>query len=136
MDFLDNVKKIVTDTAQTAVKKSGEIIESTKIKYNIFDLKNDIDKIYREIGEEIYNKFENEADVFDSVTQKCELIKEKNKMIAQLEKEIAELKNFVKCENCYSDCERTMKYCPKCGCILHSSNDGDNDKAFDAEVID
>lgn len=136
MDFLDNIKKIVTDTAQTAVKKSGEILESTKIKYSIFDLKNDIDIIYREIGEEIYDKFENESDVFDSVNQKCELIREKKKMIAKLEMEIADIKNTIKCGNCENICQKQMDFCPKCGNKLHNDGDDSSDKVFEAEVVE
>lgn len=138
MDFLGNVKKMVTDTTQTVVKKSGEVLETTKIKYGIFNLKNDIDLIYKEIGKEIYNKFETGDDVFDSVNSKCELIREKNKEIAQMEKEIANVKNIVYCANCENVCDKQMEFCPKCGGKLDNKDFGDKneDKVFEAGVIE
>lgn len=132
MDFLGNVKKIVTDTAQTAVKKSGEILGTTKIKYSIFDLKNDIDIIYKEIGELIYDKFETETDVFDDVNAKCELIKEKKQKIAELQKEADDMKNSVTCEKCGNVCSKDMTFCPGCGEKLAQDTE---DKVFEAEVI-
>ena len=30
MNFLENVKEVVTDTAQTVAKKSGELVDKTK----------------------------------------------------------------------------------------------------------
>lgn len=133
MDFLGNVKKIVTDTAQSAVKKSGEILGTTKIKYSIFDLNNDIDIIYKEIGELIYTKFETDTDVFDDVNSKCELIKEKKEKIMQLQKEADEMKNSVSCDKCGNICSKDMTFCPSCGEKLEEDTE---DKVFEAEVIE
>ena len=38
MDFLENVKSVVSDTAQTVIKKSGEFIETSKVQDAVFDL--------------------------------------------------------------------------------------------------
>jgi len=136
MDFLGNVKKMVTDTAQTAVKKSGEIFETTKIKYSIFDLKNDIDIIYKEIGELIYTKFETDVDVFNEVNEKCELIKEKKVKIEQLKKEMSEIKNSISCEECSNACSNNMDYCPKCGAKLKDDASESVETVFEAEVVE
>ena len=42
MDFLENVMSAVGSAAQTVVKKSGEVVEYSKLKYSMFDLSNSI----------------------------------------------------------------------------------------------
>ena len=37
MDFLENVMSAVGSAAQTVVKKSGEVVEYSKLKYSMFD---------------------------------------------------------------------------------------------------
>ena len=54
MDFLSNVKKAFKDTSKTVVQKTEELVETSKTKYSIYDVKNDIEAIYTEIGREIY----------------------------------------------------------------------------------
>ena len=42
--FLENVMSAVGSAAQTVVKKSGEVVEYSKLKYSMFDLSNSIKK--------------------------------------------------------------------------------------------
>ena len=46
MDFLENVMSAVGSAAQTVVKKSGEVVEYSKLKYSMFDLSNSIKNLY------------------------------------------------------------------------------------------
>ncbi len=71
MDFMDNLKKAVSDTAQTAVKKTGEFVENSKTKYSIYDLKNEIEKRYTELGKEIYEARAEDRNIADFVEEKC-----------------------------------------------------------------
>ena len=54
MDFLENVMSAVGSAAQTVVKKSGEVVEYSKLKYSMFDLSNSIKNLYSQIGEAVY----------------------------------------------------------------------------------
>ncbi len=130
MDFMDNVKRVAAETAQAAVKKSGELMETAKIKYAIFDLKNEIRKTYEEIGSDIYRQYSEDADAAESVRQKCLRIDALNHEIAQLSRKLGDLKNVVECAQCGKSCKIEMEYCPYCGSRLERSN------VVEAEIFD
>ncbi len=74
MDFLSNVKKMFTDTTKTVAKKTGELVETSKTKYSIYDAKNDIEKIYTDIGREIYAGYKEDRNVAEFIEEKCKEI--------------------------------------------------------------
>ena len=74
MDFMDNVKKAITDTAKIAAQKTGEFVENSKTKYSIYDLKNEIEKIYTEIGAAVYTGRKEDNDISEFVEKKCDEI--------------------------------------------------------------
>lgn len=82
MSFGDNFKRVVSDTARIAVKKSGEVIETAKNKYNEFDLNSELDSIYREIGKVVYTAFNEDTDVSEEIKSLCAKVDEK---LAELE---------------------------------------------------
>jgi len=112
MDFND-VKKVVGDTAQKVVKKSGEAVEYGKLKYKIYDLQNDINKIFTQIGQDVYEGYKGDY-VNDDIPNKCTLIDEKKAGIEELEEKLRELKNTKKCE-CGKVTSKENSFCPACG---------------------
>lgn len=115
MEFMENVKNVVTDTAQTVVKKTGELLEASKIKYSIFDLKSDIKKLYAQIGEMYYqNKKSGEQDE-NSMQELCDLIDAKYAQIDALNAKLEDVKNQAKCPACGRICDAELNYCPFCG---------------------
>lgn len=74
MDFLSNVKKLFTDTTKTVAKKTGELVETSKTKYSIYDAKNDIEKVYTDIGREIYAGYREDRNVAEFIEEKCKEI--------------------------------------------------------------
>ncbi len=112
MDFLENVKNVVTDTAQKVVKKSGEIIEASKVKYTIFELKGDIKKLYEEIGKLTYETISADGDYAEDIKLKCDIITAKLAKIEYL-KNTGEM--GVKCPSCGRDAGVDDENCPSCG---------------------
>lgn len=88
MDFIENLKKAVTDTAQTAVKKTGKFVEDSKTKYSIYDLKNDIEKIYTEIGSEVYRSYKADENISEFIESKCAEIDSLNEKIEELKNKL------------------------------------------------
>lgn len=81
MDYLTNLKKTTTDVTYKVVKKTEEFIETSKLKYRIYDLKMEIEKVQKQIGCEVYNAYLEEREVSDVVEEKCHKIDElKEKM--------------------------------------------------------
>jgi len=113
MDFQD-VKKVVGDTAQKVVKKSGEAVEFGKLKYKIYDIQNDISKIFVQIGQDVYEGYKGDY-VNDDIPSKCELIDQKKAEIEELEEKLRELKNTKKCNSCGKVSKKEDAFCPSCG---------------------
>ena len=112
MDFQD-VKKIVGDAAQKVAQKSGEALEYGKVKYAIYDIQNDISKIFTQMGQDVYESYKG-GTVDDTISQKCDLIDEKKAEIEDLEVKLEELKNCKKCE-CGKSCKKEDAFCAACG---------------------
>lgn len=88
MKFFENAKKAAGIFANNVAKKTGEIVEDSKTKYSIFDLKNEIDKAYTEIGKEIYTGYKEDRNVADYIEEKCAAIDEINAKIAELQQKL------------------------------------------------
>lgn len=71
MDFKYNLKKAIADTAQTVAQKTGELVECSKTKYSIYDLNNEIEKVYTDLGRKIYECYKEDEDASEFVSEKC-----------------------------------------------------------------
>ena len=110
-----DIKNKVAETAKSAIKKSNEIVEITKLNFTIGDLQGQIDKMLKDIGKMIYDAY-TEGDVFsEEITAKCEEIDKKSEEIAELKKKLQELKNIKICPNCNKENEADASFCSKCG---------------------
>ena len=74
MAFTDNAKKFFSDTAKVIVKKSNNIYETAKNKYNEYDLHNNIDNLYKDLGKLIYTGYKEDVDVSETIQGVCEEI--------------------------------------------------------------
>ena len=88
MKFFENFKIAAKKTIDVAAKKTGEIVEDSKTKYGIFDLNNEINKIYTEIGSEVYAAYKDDRSVGEVVEENCAKIDELNAQIEELRKKL------------------------------------------------
>ncbi len=80
MDFMENVKdvaesvkSVAKDTAAVVAKKTGEIVEASKVQYMMFELKNDIKKLYAEIGRLTYLALEEDEENTQEIKDLCDI---------------------------------------------------------------
>lgn len=118
MEFLDQVKKTATDVAQKVAKKSNELVEVSKIKYEVYDLNADIKKLYTEIGKQVYNQMKNSEALPEEISMKCEIIEAKFAKIEALKRKEKDLKKQITCPVCQKECADTDEVCPYCGADL------------------
>ena len=76
MKFFENAKIAAEKTFNKVAKKTGEIVEDSKTKYTIFDLNNEIEKVYAEIGKEIYAAYKEDRNAAEFIEEKCKVIDE------------------------------------------------------------
>lgn len=115
MDFLTKVKEAVTGVTKTAVDKSNELVEVTKIKLAMRDAENEVEKLFREIGEAVYNASKSEVDPSEVITSNCEAITAKNNELAEMRQKLREFKNISVCPSCGCEVPTDSAFCNKCG---------------------
>ena len=105
--------------AEAAGKKAEELFEVTKINLKIFDLNNEIEILYKEIGRLLYHAHLGTIDEEENdIQEKLERVDSKNAEIVILKSKINEKKNIRKCAGCERVWDKDFEYCPVCGAKL------------------
>lgn len=116
MDFFDKLSKKASETYKMTKEKTTQISGELKLKNKINEAKEEIEKIYSEIGKLVYTAHKNgEAVSEDEVTAKCEEIARKEEEIEKAQVEILSLKKIKKCVNCGAELNENDEFCSKCG---------------------
>lgn len=117
-DVFDNIISKANDFADFTGQKVGEMIDVSKIKISISNLKNSISKDYEEIGKYYYDQKINGNDNSALIDTLIEDINEKNEKLSELNEEYEQIKNIVICPNCNAKNESENSFCKKCGTKL------------------
>ena len=115
MAFLENLGKKVGEAAQAAAKKSGELVETTKLNVNINSEEDKIHKIYIQLGKMVYEKYSAAGTDDEDVRQQCEAVRMHEQNIKNLKEKIMEVKGAKVCVSCGKEMDKTQLFCAKCG---------------------
>lgn len=115
MAFFDNLGKKVGEAAQSVSKKSGELVEITKLNMSINSEEDKIKKKYSEIGKKAYEIFLQDPDSASAFLEECEEISQSQSSIDDLKAKIMQAKNLKKCVGCGAELEKSIVFCSKCG---------------------
>lgn len=115
MSIFQSFGKKVGGMAQNVAKKSGDMVEVTKININISSEEDNIATLYTKIGKYCYERFEKNGESDKVINELCRKIKSHNNTIETLNEKINEIKNIVKCKECENELSRDSSFCGKCG---------------------
>ena len=117
MDFFNKLGNLANKTYKSASKKTGELAKETKLKIKMNENKAKIKDLYEEIGKNIYQRHIHgeEVQIKEDLDSYCSKIDEISKEQEKLQEELLTLKNKKICENCYTEIELNVRYCPHCG---------------------
>lgn len=118
MSFFDKFGKKVEEATQIATKKSNELVEVTKLNASIKSEEQNIEKLYKEIGERVYKDFCTSSEIYGEFSQICDEIKSSHSKITQFKARIRELKNIKLCSNCNAEVSSSSAFCDQCGTKL------------------
>ncbi len=124
IDWKGQVSKAVGFVA----KKAGEVKEVSKIRYQIFDLKGDVKKLYSEIGKQVYEEMGMSPALPDDVLMKCDILEAKLAKIEALREKastIADKDVDIICSGCGAVCSVAEDSCPECGAPLFEEVDAE-----------
>lgn len=116
MELFEKIGDAASKTYKYTAEKTSKIAKETKLKMKINDYKKEIEKIYREIGETVYEKsvVDEEIDK-EELKEKCNKIDDISGKIVECKNEILSIKEKRQCKNCYEEIEISSNYCPNCG---------------------
>ena len=117
MEFFDKLGKKASEAYKVTADKTGKLAKEAKLRMKISDLKSQINSIYKEIGETVYQKHtrEGEYDITKEIEEKCTKIDVLSDEIESNLKQCLELKDKRQCPSCFAEIEKDVKFCPKCG---------------------
>ena len=117
MEFFDKLGKKATEAYKMTADKTGKIAREAKLKLKIGELRNQINDIYKEIGEKVYEKHirEEEINIQKDLEEQCTKIDVLSDEIETMLQECLTLKDKKQCPNCNYQIDKEDKFCPKCG---------------------
>ena len=73
MEFFDKLGKKASEAYKVTADKTGKLAKEAKLRMKISELKSQINDIYKEIGECVYQKHtrEGEYDISKEIEEKC-----------------------------------------------------------------
>ena len=114
-NWRDNVSRM----AQSAVSKSKELAETTRLNVEIGNLQQQIRDCHQQLGEYICAHpallLENGD---DNVRQIMDCIAKAEAQIAETRQQLLTVRNLCLCPQCGKECELTASFCVSCGCRL------------------
>lgn len=93
MGLFDNLKNVVSDAASSAQSATKEFVEVTKLENNVKHENNEIEDLYKKIGESVYDLYKNGQLTEVSLKDYCENISHHNVIIDELKIKISEVKS-------------------------------------------
>lgn len=115
MSLLDNIGKKAAALAQDAAKKSGDLVEVTKLNLKIGSEESKIEKSFIEIGKAVLAAYKTGSEVSPEIWTTCDNIKASEAVIAGLKARICEIKKIKVCEGCGAEIAAVSSFCAVCG---------------------
>ncbi len=112
---MDRLFSDIKNTARSAVKKSGELLELTKLKMAAADTKSEVQTKFAELGKIVYEAKKNGGEHLDDMESVTQQIDELYEQLSEQEAKIVELKKQKLCTACGNACDTGAAYCSNCG---------------------
>jgi DNA repair exonuclease SbcCD ATPase subunit len=112
---IEKIRNSIESRANDAFKKTEEVISTSKLNFKISDKKQDIESLYLEIGEKIYEKYEKNETIDTSLIKYCKDIKKIKADITLIESKILKLQDRSICPICGNELSKHDVYCNNCG---------------------
>ena len=95
--------------------KAGDAIEIQKLKAQIRELARGNAEDLMELGQSIYDRFENGEELDEASKGLCEAIASRKESMEEYENKIEGLKGACECTRCGKMVAKDMAFCPYCG---------------------
>ena len=114
-DFFDELSDTITRTTKDLGKKAGQLYEAQKIRSKISSEEQMVQKLKADIGNVIFEKYKEGAEVEEALKGFCEEIEQHLDIIDGYKDAAAEMKGRKICPACGKSVDRSVAFCPFCG---------------------
>lgn len=104
--------------ANAAGKKTGELVEISKLKLSAMQINSDIKELYEKLGSAVYSMKKANYDNPELVVSLVEEIDEKRVELREVNEKVAVLQKSKECPCCQTKNPQDAFYCQKCGSRL------------------
>lgn len=118
MGMFEDVFEKAKNVADMAGKKTGELVEISKLRINAADVQTKIDKEFQELGTLVYTASKEHSDCTESVHERAVAIDALFAELAELNEKISELRRMKKCPECQYANPEDANFCLNCGAKL------------------
>ena len=115
MGLFEDVVFNVKTTAGVVGKKAADVIDISKLKYNLAEINREIGKEYAKLGKLCYDDRKHgdaDSDGANQIVARIDALFEQKNAISD---KILAFLNKKKCQNCCEVVNDTAKYCSNCG---------------------
>ena len=110
-----NLTNMFKDTLESAGKKTGEVVEVSKMKLQIAQQRAELSKAYEKLGAMVYDMMKSDAQDSSAIDVCIDEIDFIFSKIAEAESKVNELKKVSICESCGAEVALDACFCSKCG---------------------
>jgi len=118
MGFFDELKATAKSLVDKAGKKTDEVANIGKLKYQSIQLENELKGLYQQLGVNCYAKMVEEADNGDLIASIADEIKAILDEINEVNDKLTAAKNEKYCPECGAKSDLKAAYCSVCGAKL------------------
>ena len=116
LEFLNVLKEKLGDAGEKIVKKSGQLVDTTKLSYHISTEESELKKKYELIGKMVYEAKCGDGELSDEINTICDDIQLTLEKIDDMKQQLQVLKNKTSCPHCGKEIAKNAPFCSSCGC--------------------
>lgn len=118
MGILDDVVINVKSAAEVVGKKAGQLVDISKLRINVSELNNEINKRLIELGQYVYDQ-KKDGEIDENVIQeKIAEIDDLHGQLSTVVQEMGVIQNKIACPVCGKQCPTNAEFCAYCGAKL------------------
>ena len=115
MSIFDETFEKAKDAFDIAAKKSSEVIEMQKLRFNISSINSQINKYYETLGKTVYENRKSEEENNEVLIPIFEEIDKKYTELDEAVQKVSDIKKMKLCKKCNMYNRYDAVFCDKCG---------------------
>lgn len=117
-DFVDEFVFMAKNAADVATKKTGEVLETSKLRYQLKQVEWEIEKAYAKLGAILYESKKNSDNYEEVIQLAISEVDDLKERFDEINDKLRNYKNASKCPNCSRENDISDSFCSRCGAPL------------------